>query len=447
MNIVFYKFTKKDNSTARPESGGFSISGILNENTSIISPSLSIKFGVDITGYNYAYIPDFNRFYKVVSWGYALGLWRCDLYVDVLASFKPEIAAMNNYILRSASQSDGNIIDGLYPTTPQTGILESSAKSIFGVDDFIVHYVGKEGLKAALISKDGMVTLCRSLWNTWNNIEGMNDAFAAIADPFQYVNAIQKNYGPLGFWDSKTTTNIVLGTVDTGVSGHDVTGMEGNATIDLSVPKHPQSGERPYLKASPYSVYSARLPGIGWISVPSDALYNASAVSVKYVGETSSGNLRADICVGNSVIASGTGKITTNWGIAGATSSTGVGGLVGKAANGSMALLGGIMGEFTKFIGAGAGIVDATASANATVQQNGGMSGCVGMKDPLILQLKYQVAVTDNVEDHGRPLMAFRDISALSGFVQCEGAHFEGVCTQTEQSMIDEALNGGFFYE
>ena len=447
MDIVFYKFTKKENSTARPQGGGFSISGILNENTSIISPSLSIKFGVDITGYNYAYIPDFNRFYKVVSWGYALGLWRCDLYVDVLASFKPEIAAMNNYILRSASESNGNIIDGLYPTTPQTGILESSAKSIFGVDDFIVHYVGKEGLKAALISNQGMVTLCQSLWNTWNNIDGMNDAFAAIADPFQYVNAIQKNYGPLGFWDSKTTTKIVLGTVDTGVSGHDVTGMEGNATIALSVPKHPQSGERPYLKASPYSVYSARLPGIGWISVPSDALYNASAVSVKYVGETSSGNLRADICVGDSVIASGTGKITTNWGIAGATSSTGVGGLVGKAANGSMALLGGIMGEFTKFIGAGAGIVDATASATATVQQNGGMSGCVGMKDPLILQLKYQVAVTDNTEDHGRPLMEFRDIGALSGFVQCEGAHFDGVCTQTEQRMIDDALNGGFFYE
>ena len=447
MNIVFYKFTKKDNSTARPESGGFSISGILNENTSIISPSLSIKFGVDITSYNYAYIPDFKRFYKVVSWSYAIGLWRCDLYVDVLASFKPEIAAMNNYILRSASESNGDIIDGLYPTTPQTGILETSAKSIFGVDDFILHYVGKEGLKAALISNQGMFTLCQSLWNTWNNIDGMNDAFAAIADPFQYVNAIQKNYGPLGFWDSKTTTKIVLGTVDTGVSGHDVTGMEGNATIELSVPKHPQSGERPYLKASPYSVYSARLPGIGWISVPSDALYNASAVSVKYVGETSSGNLRADICVGNSVIASGTGKITTNWGIAGATSSTGVGGLVGKAANGSMALLGGIMGEFTKFIGAGAGIVDATASATATDQQNGGMSGCVGMKDPLILQLKYQVAVTDNVEDHGRPLMAFRNIGELSGFVQCEGAHFDGVCTQTEQSMIDNALNGGFFYE
>ena len=447
MDIVFYKFTKKENSTARPESGGFSISGILNENTSIISPSLSLKFGVDITGYNYAYIPDFKRFYKVVSWGYALGLWRCDLYVDVLASFKPEIAAMNNYIIRSASQSNGNIIDGLYPTTPQTGILETSAESIFGVDDFIVQYVGKEGLKAVLISNQGMVTLCQSLWNTWNNIHGMNDAFAAIADPFQYVNAIQKNYGPLGFWDSKTTTNIVLGTVDTGVSGHDVTGMEGEATITLSVPKHPQSGERPYLKANPYSIYAARLPGIGWISIPSEALYNANAVSVKYVGETSSGNLRADICVGDSVIASGTGKITTSWGIAGATGSTGLGGLAGKSANGSAALMGGIMGDFAKFIGAGSGIVDAVGSATAIVQQNGGMSGCVGMKEPLILQLKYQVAVTDNVEDHGRPLMAFRTISSLSGFIQCEGAHFEGVCTHTEQTMIDDALNGGFFYE
>lgn len=447
MNIVFYKFTKKENSTARPQGGGFSIAGILNENTSIISPSLSIKFGVDITGYNYAYIPDFNRFYKVVSWTYALGLWRCDLYVDVLASFKTEIGSMNNYILRSASENNGNIIDGLYPTTPQTGILERSAESIFGVDDFIVHYVGKDGLKAALISNSGLVALCQSLWNTWNNIDGMNDAFAAIADPFQYVNGIQKNYGPLGFWDSKTSANIVLGTVDTGVSGHDVTGIEGEATIELSVPKHPQSGDRPYLKASPYSVYSARLPGIGWITVPSEALYNASAVAVKYVGEASSGNLRADICVGDSVIASGTGKITTDWGIAGASSSPGIGGLAGKAASGAGALLGGIMGEFTKFIGAGAGIVDAVGSATAIVQQNGGMSGCVGMKEPLILQLKYQVAVTDNIEDHGRPLMAFRDINKLAGFVQCEGAHFEGICTQTEQTMIDDALNGGFFYE
>ena len=67
MDIVFYKFSKKENSTERPQGKGFSISGILNENTSIISPSLSIKFGVDITGYNYAYIPDFKRFYKIVS--------------------------------------------------------------------------------------------------------------------------------------------------------------------------------------------------------------------------------------------------------------------------------------------------------------------------------------------------------------------------------------------
>lgn len=443
MNIVFYKFNKKENSTARPWGGGFSISGILNENTSIISPSLSIKFGVDITGYNYAFIPDFNRFYKVVSWGYALGLWRCDLYVDVLASFKDEIATMNNYILRSASESDGNIIDGLYPTTPQTGILESTAESVFNENQFIIQYVGKSGLKAVLISRNAMVTLCSSLWNTWNNIDGMNDAFAAIADPFQYVNGIQKTYAPIGFWGGQGATNIVLGTVDTGAAGQEITDSEGRVDIALSVPKHPQSKERPYLKASPYSVYSARLPGIGWISVPSEPLYNAGSVTVKYYGVPSNGNLRGDICVGNSIIASGTGKINTDWGIAGASSSSGFG-LIGDAAG---ALLGGIMGDFTKFIGAGAGILDGAASATATVQQNGGMSGCIGMQEPLILQLKYQVAVTDNVEDHGRPLMAFRNIGNLSGFVQCEGAHFEGLCTQTEQTMIDNALNGGFFYE
>ena len=444
MDIVFYKFNKKENSTARPQGDGFSIAGILNENTSIISPSMSIKFGVDITGYNYAYIPEFHRFYNVVSWGYALGLWRCDLYVDVLASFKPEIGAMNNYILRSASESNGNIIDGLYPTTPQTGILQSSADSVFNANDFIIHYVGEAGLKAVLISSTAMVTLCRSLWNTWGAIDGMTDAFAAIADPFQYVNGIQKTYAPIGFWGGQGATNIVLGAVNTGASGQDITNSKGYVAIALAVPKHPQAADRPYLKASPYSVYSARLPGIGWISVPSEPLYNAASVTVKYYGEPASGNLRADICIGETVIASGTGKINTDWGLAGASSSPGVGGLIGKAVG---AAAGGILGAITNFIGAGSGILDAAGSVTATVQQSGGMSGCVGMNEPLILQLKYQNAVQDNVEDHGRPLMAFRTINTMSGFIQCEGAHFEGICTQTEQTMIDDALNGGFFYE
>lgn len=444
MNIVFYRFTKKANSTERPQGGGFSIEGILNENTSIISPSLSIKFGVDITGYNYAYIPDFNRFYNVVSWGYSLGLWRCDLYVDALASFKPEIGAMNNYILRSASEHNGNIIDGLYPTTPQTGILQTSADSIFTENNFIIQYVGKRGLRAVLISKEDMVTLCETLWNTWGSINGMTDAYAAIADPFQYVNGIKKTYASSKFWGWTPLKEIVLGTVATGVGGSEITNSKGYAEIPLAIPKHPQAGDRPYLKASPYSVYSARIPGVGWISVPSEALYKAEVVTVKYYGEPASGNLRADICVGDTVIASGTGKINTEWGLAGATSSPGVGGLIGNAIGSASA---GLLGAYTNFIGVGSGILDAAGSLTATVQQSGGMSGCVGMDEPLILQLKYQNAVQDNNEDHGRPLMAFRTINTLSGYIQCEGAHFDGICTQTEQSMIDGALNGGFFYE
>ena len=444
MNIVFYKFTKKENSTARPQGGGFPIQGILNENTSIISPSLSIKFGVDITGYNYAYIPDFNRFYNVVSWGYALGLWRCDLHVDVLASFKPEIGEMNNYILRSASQHNGNIIDGLYPTTPQIGIAETSAASIFTENNFIIQYVGERGLRAVLISSESMETLCETLWNTWGTIDGMNAAYAAIADPFQYVNGIKKTYAPSKFWGWTPVKEIVLGTVNTGVGGSEITKSKGYAEMTLAIPKHPQAGDRPYLKASPYSVYSARLPGIGWISIPSEPLYNATEVTVKYYGEPASGNLRADICVGGTVIASGSGKVNTEWGLAGATSSPGVGGLIGNAIGSAAAA---ILGAYTNFIGVGSGILDAAGSVTATVQQSGGMSGCVGMDEPLILQLKYQNVVQDNNEDHGRPLMEFRTINNLSGYIQCEGAHFEGICTQTEQSMIDGALNGGFFYE
>ncbi len=66
-------------------------SGSLKEETSAINPVVIMEL-VNPTGFNYAYIPEFGRYYfidDIVS--VRTGLWRLSMTVDVLESFKNEI--------------------------------------------------------------------------------------------------------------------------------------------------------------------------------------------------------------------------------------------------------------------------------------------------------------------------------------------------------------------
>lgn len=444
MTVVLFKFDKKSGSTKKPYSGGYSVEGKLNENTDILAPSISFKAGVSIVNYNYAYIADFKRYYYISRWSYVLGLWRADLSVDTLASWKDDIGSLNAYVLRSASDYDGDIVDSLYPVTPDVGIVEVSTESFFHATDYIVQYTGADGMKSVAISQTAMNTLCSSLWNQWGQVEGMTDVIAAVADPSQYISGVYRTYGDsLNFWKGgHGITTIAFGKIETGAGGRDVTNFDGSADYSLTVPKHPQSGDRPYLKSAPYSIYSLKLPGMGWVQIPSDGLYNASSVNIHFVGESSSGNMRAEIRANGKIIATATGKVCVPWGVSGATSD-GFGTLVTSAG----ATISAGLNWLSKTLGVDFGITDTAGQVAATVTQKGSYSDCVGMEDPLVLQLKYQTAVLYNNADHGRPLMQFRTLGNLSGFTVCEGAHFSGICTEAERDMIDSALNTGFYYE
>ena len=80
MNITLYKFNKRANSTKRP-SGGVKVYGRLNNKCGITAPS--VIFSDDYHTYNYAYIPNFNRFYWVEEWTYSDGVWIAQMAVDV----------------------------------------------------------------------------------------------------------------------------------------------------------------------------------------------------------------------------------------------------------------------------------------------------------------------------------------------------------------------------
>ena len=116
MEIIFYYHRKKINSTALPIQGTFKNCSI-KDVSSIINPYIEIAENLAAAPpWNYCYIPAYNRYYWIKEWTWERGFWSAELSVDVLASYRENILDSTLYVLRSASNYDGNIIDKLYPT-------------------------------------------------------------------------------------------------------------------------------------------------------------------------------------------------------------------------------------------------------------------------------------------------------------------------------------------
>ena len=76
--------------------------------------------------YTYVHIPSFSRYYFVDDVKYVLGHWEFYLSIDVLATYKPTIGTTTAYVERSASTSNGDIIDNLYPAKTDVQITSAT---------------------------------------------------------------------------------------------------------------------------------------------------------------------------------------------------------------------------------------------------------------------------------------------------------------------------------
>ena len=82
----------------------------LRDSCNILDPSIFIRKtnadgGSAIPSYNYAYIPEFNRYYFITDITSVNNqLWRIDMHVDVLMSYKDNILAQEVYVLRNENE-------------------------------------------------------------------------------------------------------------------------------------------------------------------------------------------------------------------------------------------------------------------------------------------------------------------------------------------------------
>ena len=98
-----------DNRTIRKKLvNEFSLTGTLRDSCSLIEPIINIENN-DVVRFNYAYIPDFQRYYfikKVTS--LRKGMWTVELEVDPLMSFKGDILALQVVVDKQSSSDIGD---------------------------------------------------------------------------------------------------------------------------------------------------------------------------------------------------------------------------------------------------------------------------------------------------------------------------------------------------
>lgn len=457
ITVQFGNVAKKNNSTY---TGTFtaSLSCILKENCSILNPSLFVDIG-NPSIYNYCYISDFGRSYYVNDWTYERGKWLAQCSVDVMATYKTQIGASSQYILRASNDSDGSILDTMYPT--KNVISESSDYipnpwSLSGV--YIVGIVSKSATTGAVtyyaFSASGMSSLCSylfgtSLYNTTQITQDISlETWKSLYNPFQYVVScmfIPMNVSAnltgnvpvkVGYWDLPITASEVSTTLP----------VSGDFTIPWSG-SHPDAARGNYVYCNPYTQIDFTFQPFGFVQLPPDIVYARGGIECHIDVDIISGEgtlyigsnqdpyivLKAQIGVPVKLAQMSTDVLGTA-----TIAISGVAGTVSQA----------LSGDIAGAIASGASAIDSTVRSQvprlATTGGQGGRSAYV--RNPRAV-FRYFKLVDDDNARLGRPLCQHRQISTLGGYMLCENAAVDIPGTMEESQRVQAIMNGGFYYE
>lgn len=501
---LYKNFNKKDNSTKRP---GDSIAYddklcTLKDSSTITNPVISLALLSDpaTLGYNYAYIEAFNRYYFITEWTYSLGLWTCNLSVDVLASYKTQIGAETHYVLRAKDAytidpTAVNIPDTLYPATNSKRVYTqrlAPADSPFSYTSgtYVIgiinggastsgNNVGQYGItKYYVISAAQVKSLVSYLMSNNFADNYLVDAAAGASrnvvkdfvDPLQYISSLrwypftvtpfsvtEKPY--IGFWDTTSDNNIPsLAPVNQLTQV-----ITNNKLVVYENPIASLPGKE-FTKYAPYVSHRIKFDPWGIFELDSQLISEMTAGNAIYMGITVdliTGMGRLDLSTNVNYtceLGSHVAMVGVNMELAQITQdivSSGAG--IAKTALEKAASWiedkTGWSGFKKKADGAAdvaTGVMSALGLGRVSMTRAGSqdsMLSYLGLNSTPELITEYYDCVGVDVEEAGQPLCKKVRLDTLSGFILCGGIETEIAALEPERAAVDSYLNGGFYYE
>lgn len=479
MNVTLYKFSKRINSTKQPlPSSGKSFTCQVKDETSFINPVLRFDPSGLVSGlfspsaYNYAQIIYWQRYYYITDWTYVNGCWEASLTVDVMASFKSEIGNTSAYIIRSASQYNGDISDSFYPATTVCSIIKQQISSdIYHTTIpggcFVVGIINKSQnsnkmgavIYYALTASD-MGNLLNYLFSSSiyqqagiSSVEITDGLYKSLVDPFQYIASCIWFPVPTSTLGT-TTETITVGYWNTNITGTVVTYVtkEIGFKSNLPIARHPQIARGAYMDHAPYTKLTAYYPPFG--EIPIDTTYlQYGANNYLY------GKMFIDFITGLAdcyiTITNGYDTDTTADPYKYMTMRSGQIGVpiqISQVLTDYMSTLqSGVGAVSSLFSGNIAGIfgniISGVQNSMPKVSSLGANGSLIEIITPPYLIVEHMQVVDENRAEFGRPLCNTRTISQLSGYIQCGEADHSFSGTKSENEEINRNLKEGFFYE
>ena len=496
MTIQFFSsFKKKDNSTKRP-SGTVdrSLTGVLKQPCSIMNPVVQIErlpSDANPCVYTYAIIPLFQRYYFITDWIWANGLWEVHMTEDVLATFKTDIGAETEYVLRTDSTTNfnGDITDTAYPATTDiitnssqltsvfindvslgcyvVGIISGGATNAIGAISYYAMTSSEFGaLKNKLFSDDNLEIMGIIDSSGTELVTDLSqEVLKTMYNPYQYiVSCMWFPFGvsaipgttysvgiKIGWWNYPSLSGYLLST-QTFIMGSEI----------YPITAHPQASRGSYLNFAPYTRRTL-IGRFGTVAVDNTCFEVGDNIGIEYMVDVISGQCCARIAVRHTeggvtlgkVIAErnfllgvpiqiaqvGTDYLGTAVQAVGA-----VGGAIGGAVSGFAS--GGIAGAVGGLISSAlSGIYNTIDSAMPQVETGGQNGSFLAVNNTTYCLEQFYQIVDEDIHHKGRPLCELTRLDTLSGFIMCAEGEIDISCFDDERKEIVRYLTTGFFWE
>lgn len=467
IQATFYRFSKKENSTARPVTGR-ELYVELKDASSIFYPIIKLNRGASTAPtFNYCHIPDFNRYYYITEWVWNLGIWEATLKCDVLATYKTVIGDASLYALRAANSYDGSIPDHLYPTKTGCSFDYSTSWTMSGAGGFgtsyilgvvsddpdfgsITYYAVNSSNLASILSDlldDSLLTD-----NGFNVADASIPLQKSIVDPIQYIKSAI--YLPFTLNElsnlSTVASQVKIFNWELSATAKTVRPPTPVTTVthSFTIPKHPQTSARGnFVNQSPYSFLTLYAPPFGNIELDTTAFANASTVDI---------SLKVDMPTGLGILEISNGSYITNR----IEASVGVPiqlsqvsrDYVGAAVAGISAIGGAIGGFMSGNVGgaissAASGIGNAVSAMAPKAQTIGSGGSYAQVRGGWYLEAQFFTIVNDDISHNGRPLCQMIQPKNINGYMLIQDGDVAIDGTQEESVEIKRYLESGFYYE
>ena len=114
ISITLYNNSSPVNAMDKSLSSIATLTGNLREESEVVNPRILVE-RASMVGVNYAYIPDFERYYFVERiQSVRTNLWRLELHVDVLYTYRNAIRRNKALVYRQQNRFDLMLDDGIF---------------------------------------------------------------------------------------------------------------------------------------------------------------------------------------------------------------------------------------------------------------------------------------------------------------------------------------------